>query len=228
MLPGIASSLILNVLAFVLAVVALSLVTLRRGSARNRRVALTLFLTLELAMVGVLALLVGLASDADSPRFSVWILTNLAVSTYGLTSIVAFMIVIALVNLLRGPFVVLLRAVFILWILLQWPLWISTLLTVGAETSIQFSFEARPAVFLYIVGLLLFCQGVTIALAIRYRRRIGLASLTWAIVLSQAGNALVLFFPALRTPLLVSILALVVAALIIYAMLQDQRCTASA
>jgi hypothetical protein len=219
---GVASSLILNVLAFVLALVALSLVTMRRRLARNRRVALALFLTLELALVGVIALLVGLTADPESSRFSVWVLTNLAVSTYGLTTVMAFLIVIVLADLLRGPFVVLLRAVFILWILLQWPLWISTLLTVGAETALQFEFAASPAVVLYVAGLLLSCQGMTIWLVIRHRAKIDLPSLSWAIILSQLGNALLLLFPTLRTPLLLCVLALTVAALIIYAMLRDQ------
>ena len=226
--PGVASTLILNALVLALALVALSLVTLRRRTARNRRVALGLFLTLELAMAGVIVMLVSLTSDPISTEFAVWILTNLAVSTYGLTTIMAFLIVIVLAGLLRGPFVVLLRAAFILWILLQWPLWISTLLTLGPDTGFQFQFDADPAVIVYAGGLLLACQAISVGLVIRHHRQIKSPFLSRAIVLSQSGNALVLLFPPLRTPLLLCVLALTVAALVVYAIVRDQPASDSA
>ena len=72
--PGVASTLILNALVLALALVALSLVTMRQRSARNRRVALGLFLTLELAMAGVIVMLVSLTSDPAASEFAVWIL----------------------------------------------------------------------------------------------------------------------------------------------------------
>lgn len=216
--PGVASSLILNVLAFVLALVALSLVTMRHRPDRSRQAALSLFLMLELTLAGMVALLVSLSADPEASHFTVWILTNLAVSTYGLTTVMAFLIVIVLADLLRGPFVVLLRGMFILWVLLQWPLWVSTLLTVGREATLQFDFDASPAVILYVAGLLLVSQVVTIGLTLRHYRRIASRPLSAALILSQAGNALVLLIPALRAPLPLCVLALFVAALVVYGM----------
>ena len=219
--PGVASSLILNVLAFALVLIALSLITIRRQPGRNRRVVLMLLVMLELALVGEVAVLVALTGDPESSRFAIWILTNLAVSTYGLIAVMTFLTVIVLARLLRGPFVVLLRGAFILWVLLQWPLWISTLFTVGGGTPLQLEFDTNLAVSLYVVGLLLFIQAVTIGLAARHRASIASDVLVGAIVLGQAGNALILIFPPLRTPVLVCGLALVVAALVIYALVRE-------
>ena len=89
-----------------------------------------------------------------------------------------------------------LKGAFILWVLLQWPLWISTLFTVGGGTPLQPEFDTNLAVSLYVVGLLLFIQAVTIGLAARHRASIASDVLVGAIVLGQAGNALILIFPS--------------------------------
>jgi len=135
--------------------------------------------------------------NATDPHLAV--LTNLGVDVYALTTLTAFILAVAIGNVLREAYNVLIRAGLVLWVLFQGPLWQYELLSGPLEaglSGIEINLESPMAFYAFMI--ILTYQGLTLWLVFRSRHHSRYKWLLWGLVVLQGGHILALIIPVLR------------------------------
>ena len=159
--------------------------------------ALAVFLLCDSILIAI-NILIQITAILDPSTPALLFLASLDASLYGLTTLTAFLLIVAAANLLGQWLSILTRAGLVLWLLLQWPLWHGYFFTMPAPGLENIFYNTQEPVLWYTLGIILFYQTLSIALALRHRRSVSQPLLAESIALLQSGHLLVTVIMPLR------------------------------